>query len=87
MSSLASRIVDSNEEAADLAALVERAASGEEVVIGRSGRPVAKLVPYRVPEELPPRTGGDWKDKVVIRDDFDAPLPWEVLAAFEGRMP
>lgn len=57
--------------------LVHRAAAGEEIVISRAGRPVAKLVPFVAPDE--PREPGAWKGQVKIRDDFDAPLP-----EFEG---
>lgn len=61
-----------------LLADVER---GEEVVISRAGKPVARLVPIVAPAG--PRVLGADKGKVVIADDFDAPLPAELLAAFE----
>jgi prevent-host-death family protein len=66
-----------------LSKLVERAARGEEVVIAKAGQPKARLVPLARPR--PPRTPGAWKGRVVISPDFDAPLPDEVLEAFEGR--
>lgn len=59
-----------------LSRLVERAEHGEEIVIARAGRPVAKLVPYRETRE--PRKLGAWKGKVWISPDFDAPLPPDV---------
>jgi len=62
--------------------LVERAEHGEEIVIGRAGRPVAKLVPYRSEHSLP-RTPGGWQGRVRIAPDFDE-LPRELLEAFEG---
>jgi prevent-host-death family protein len=52
----------------------------EEIVIARAGRPVARLVPL---ETAPPRRFGSWKGRIDIADDFDAPLPPDVLAAFE----
>ena len=61
--------------------LVERVEAGEEVVITRSGRPVARLVPLR-PKVT--RTSGRWRGRMKIAPDFDAPLPPSVLAAFEG---
>ncbi|HEX9636842.1 MAG TPA: type II toxin-antitoxin system Phd/YefM family antitoxin [Acidobacteriota bacterium] len=66
-----------------LSELVERAARGEEVVIAKAGEPKARLVPFGQPRR--PRKPGAWKGRVVIRSDFDAPLPEDILAAFEGR--
>jgi len=66
-----------------LSELVERAAAGEEIVIAKAGLPRARLVPLARPSK--PRRPGAWKGRVVIGPDFDAPLPEEVLAAFEGR--
>ncbi|HKX07663.1 MAG TPA: type II toxin-antitoxin system Phd/YefM family antitoxin [Stellaceae bacterium] len=68
-----------------LSELVERAAAGEEIVIAKAGQPKAMLVPFRAKQQ--PRKGGFWRGKVWISDDFDAPLPEELLAAFEGRKP
>ena len=66
-----------------LSKLVERAARGEEVVIAKAGQPKARLVPL-VPSRRP-RKPGAWRGRVVIGPDFDAPLPEDLLAAFEGR--
>ena len=66
-----------------LSELVERAAAGEEIGIAKAGLPRARLVPLARPSK--PRRPGTWKGRVVIGPDFDAPLPEEVLAAFEGR--
>ncbi len=63
-----------------LSRLVERAEAGEEVIIARNGKPVAKLVAYK--ERSGPRKPGLWKGKVWIAPDFDD-LPPELLAAFE----
>jgi prevent-host-death family protein len=51
--------------------LVERAAAGEEIIIGKAGKPVARLVPYTAPKP-PKRKPGSWKGKVWISPDFDA---------------
>lgn len=56
-----------------LSRLVERVEAGEEVVIARAGRPVARLVPYRAARS--PRIPGQWAGKVWIADDFDDPIP------------
>jgi prevent-host-death family protein len=67
---------------ARLPELVERAARGEEVVIARNGRPRARLVALAAPSRrVPGRGAGKWK----IADDFNAPLPVDLLAAFNGR--
>ncbi len=65
-----------------LSQLAERAANGEEIVIARNGRPLAKLVSYEEPRK--PRRLGLWKDKVWMSDDFDAPLPVEIQRCFDG---
>lgn len=65
-----------------LSRLVERAEAGEEIVIARAGKPVATLSAYRPP---PPGRGyGMWKGEVWIAEDFNDPLPDELLKAFYG---
>lgn len=66
-----------------LSQLAERAAGGEEIVIARSGRPLAKLVP--ITEERKPRKLGLWRGQVWISEDFDDPLPWEIQRYFESH--
>lgn len=63
-----------------LSRLVDQAAAGEEIVIARAGKPVARLAPLRVVGR--PRTPGLMRGQIVIAKDFDAPLPKDVLAAF-----
>jgi prevent-host-death family protein len=69
-----------------LSELVERAAAGEEIVIAKAGQPKAMLVPLPSKKKKK-RELGFWRGKVWISDDFDAPLPEEIQAAFEGRRP
>ncbi len=64
-----------------LSSLVERAAQGEEIVFAKGGKPMARLVPLANPT---PRRPGGWAGRARIAEDFDAPLPEQVLAAFEG---
>lgn len=63
--------------------LVEAVGLGQEIMIAKAGKPAAMLVP--VPVRKPARTPGALKGKIRIADDFDAPLPDDVQAAFEGR--
>lgn len=63
--------------------LVDAALRGEETIIAKAGKPAAKLVPIKAGK--PARTPGFLKGKIKIAADFDAPLPDDVLAAFEGR--
>ena len=63
--------------------LVERAAKGEEIIIAKAGKPVARLMPLAVPVRR--RRPGLLKGKIKIAEDFDAPLPEEILRLFEGR--
>lgn len=63
--------------------LVDAAAAGEEIVISKAGEPKARLVPLGHAKVK--RRFGGLKGKVRIADDFDAPLPDDVIAAFEGR--
>ena len=62
--------------------LVDRAPRGEEIVIARAGKPLAKLVPYQAAVE--PRTPGYWRGRVRIAPDFDD-LPEALAAAFRGE--
>jgi prevent-host-death family protein len=64
-----------------LSRLLERVEQGEEVIIAKSGRPVAKLV--RVTAE--PRRPGRLKGRIRMGEDFDDPLPDEILKAFHGE--
>lgn len=65
-----------------LSQLVDRAAAGEEIVIAKAGRPVARLVPLQAVLET--RAPGRWKGRLKIAADFDAPLPDHTIAEFEG---
>lgn len=64
-----------------LSALVDEAAAGAEIVIAKAGKPMAKLVPFR---ESAKRKPGRLKGKIWISDDFNAPLPADLQAAFDG---
>jgi len=65
-----------------LSRLVEEVAEGAEIVIAKNGVPRARLVPLG---RVRPLKFGVLKGKIRYPHDFDAPLPGEVLALFEGR--
>jgi prevent-host-death family protein len=66
-----------------LSRLVERVAGGEEIVIAKAGKPIARLVPYVAQGAV--RKPGAMRGKIRIKKSFDAPLPKDVLASFEGK--
>lgn len=70
-----------HEAKTNLSRLLERVAAGEEVVIARAGVPVARLV--RAAPPVAARPLGTEQVRVFIPDDFDAPLPDDLLDAFE----
>ena len=67
-----------------LSELVEQAHQGETIVIAKNGTPLAKLVPLDSPVK-PKIVFGLMRGEIEIADDFDAPLPDDLLAMFEGR--
>ena len=73
--------VNVGEAKANLSRLLKRAEAGEEVVIARNGKPVARLVSC---EERGKPTPDVLKGKVAIPDRFFEPLPEEELKAWEG---
>lgn len=66
-----------------LSQLVDKAASGEDVVVSRHGKPLVRIT--RLAEPRRQIKFGVLKGRLTIPADFDAPLPDEVLASFEGR--
>jgi prevent-host-death family protein len=74
--------VNTYEAKTQLSRLLRRVAAGEEITIANRGVPVARLVP--VPKKSK-RKLGFYGDAIKIADDFDAPLPDDILDAFEGK--
>ena len=75
-------VVNIQEAKTHLSKLLARVRVGEEIVIARAGKPVARLVPF---EEKPAqRVPGTAKGQVIIAPDFDLPLPQELVDAFEA---
>jgi len=75
------RTVNIHEAKTHLSRLLEAVANGEEVVIAKAGKPMARLVPLEGAEK-PKRQFGRLKGKIWMSDDFDDPLPPEVLKDF-----
>ena len=74
-------VVNVHEAKTHLSRLLKRVAGGEEVVIAKAGKPIARLSPVTASGKRP--LGLD-EGRGFIADDFDAPLPEEILRAFEG---
>jgi prevent-host-death family protein len=74
--------INIHEAKTHLSRLVEEVADGAEIVIAKNGVPRAKLVPLDTARKV---KFGVLKGKLRYPDDFDAPLPREFLALFEGR--
>lgn len=76
------KIVNIYDAKTHLSQLVERAAQGEEIIIAKAGCPLARLVPLT--STRAPRKPGCLEGRFQVADDFDAPLPQEMLDAFDG---
>lgn len=76
-------VVNLYEAKTNLSSLVERAAEGAEIIIAKAGKPKARLVGYDARRAR--RVSGQGKGRWRVGPNFDAPLPDEVLAAFDGR--
>lgn len=77
------KTVNIHEAKTHFSKLLARVERGGEVLIARAGKPVARLVPHETRRPAPV-FGGD-RGRLDVPESFDAPLPDELLAAFEGR--
>ena len=75
--------VNMHEAKTHLSRLVEEVSKGSEILIAKSGKPMAKLSGIKAAK--PRRKPGFLKGKIRIAEDFDAPLPGDLLDAFEGK--
>ena len=66
-----------------LSRLIERVAGGEEIIIAKAGKPIARLVSYTPKGAV--RRPGAMRGKIRIKKNFDEPLPKEILDSFEGK--
>jgi antitoxin (DNA-binding transcriptional repressor) of toxin-antitoxin stability system len=79
------QVVSMHVAKSSLSQLVKRAATGETILLGAYGKVEAKLVPASA-NSLPAKRIGILAGKLVVPDDFDSPLPPEVLDSFEGNL-
>lgn len=76
------KTVNIHEAKTHLSRLLRRVGRGEEIIIAKAGTPVARLVPFASPPAS--RTLGGFEGQVRVAADFDAPLPRELQALFDG---
>ncbi|MFO7875427.1 MAG: type II toxin-antitoxin system prevent-host-death family antitoxin [Desulfovermiculus sp.] len=72
------QITNISEAKAQLSALIEKVMAGEEVIIGKAGKPVARIIKYE--NNRQPRQPGALKGKIKIANDFDV-LPDDIAEA------
>jgi prevent-host-death family protein len=73
------QITNISEAKAQLSSLIERVSSGEDIIIGKAGKPVARLIRYE--NNRRPRRPGALKGKIKIAEDFDE-LPGDIASEF-----
>jgi prevent-host-death family protein len=76
-------IVNIHEAKTHFSKLIQQALQGEEIIVAKSGIPLIKLTPYE--KTTTKRKGGQLKGILLIEDNFDEPLPEEVLKGFYGE--
>lgn len=76
-------IINIHEAKTHLSRIVEEVAAGSEVIIAKAGRPVARLVPLE--PAVKKKNLGLLRGTFTVPDDFDAPLPPELLSSFEDK--
>ncbi len=74
--------VNIHEAKTHLSRLIEQVEAGENVVIARAGKPVVRLVAVT---DSKPVVLGSLRGRIVVPNDFDAPLPGDLLDSFEGK--
>ncbi len=77
------KVVNTHEAKMPPSRLLRRVATGEEITIAKRGVPIARLIPVLPPK--PARKLGIFRGTIKIPDDFDAPLPDEILDLCDGR--
>ena len=78
------RTVNIHEAKTHLSRLLEAVAAGEEIVIAKAGRPIAKVVPLDKPESKASRRLGFMAGQFTVPDDFDEMFADEIAELFEG---
>lgn len=72
-----------HEAKTQLSRLVDEVAAGDEIIIAKAGKPMARLVPLAPGRKK--RQLGILEGKLKVPDDFDTPLPDDVVALFEDK--
>ncbi|HSX20905.1 MAG TPA: type II toxin-antitoxin system prevent-host-death family antitoxin [Gammaproteobacteria bacterium] len=73
-------LVNIHDAKTNFSKLINRALSGEEIIIAKDGTPLVTLTPYN--PEAQKRKGGQFTGIMHVADDFDAPLPKDILDSF-----
>lgn len=76
-------LVNIHEAKTNFSKLINLALKGDEIIIARDGKPLVRLTPFM--EDASIRKGGQLKGLITISEDFDAPLPDDVLKSFYGE--
>jgi prevent-host-death family protein len=76
------QVVNIHEAKTHLSRLLERVEAGEEIILARNGKAIARLVPVARAARRP----GAMKGRIRVRRDFDAPLPTAIAKAFRGEV-
>lgn len=79
------KVLNIHEAKTHLSRILEEVAAGKEVIIAKAGKPMARLCP--VTPRVKKKRLGLLKGRIRVAEDFNAALPDEVLAGFEGRQP
>ena len=74
--------VNMHEAKTHFSKLIERVRRGEEIIVAKAGKPVAKLLPIAQGAQV--RVPGSARGKLTMADDFEAPLPDDILGSFKG---
>ena len=74
-------IVNVHEAKTHFSKLLQRVRQGEEIIVAKAGKPIAKLLP--IAQGAARRAPGSARGKLVVAPDFDAPLPDDLLDDFE----
>lgn len=78
------QIINIHQAKTHLSRLIEEVGQGKEIIIGKAGKPVAKLSAYREPKFV--RKPGAWKGKIWMSEDFDALSPEIEKLFYEGEI-
>lgn len=75
------QIINIHEAKTHFSKLIDAAIHGEQIVIAKAGKPIIKLMPIKA-RKIPLRKPGSLRGKIHMADDFDAPLPKDLLESF-----